>query len=110
MAEMLIQHPESTYIALEYDFIFVSGMVLPLTLIPTKGDTINFVDDMIVIRITAKPSMNDPTRFLPSEDITIFKRHLLSMNKREYERPDLTPEQAVEWQKTVQELSTRTTH
>ena len=107
MAEMLLHTPESKYVVDDYDFTFLNGMVLPVTVNEKLGDTVQFFgpDGVIVIHLAAKPSLNDPAIFLPVEDITIYRQHLVTHQHRVREVTDLAPEQQYAWAKTLKDLS-----
>ena len=89
----------------DFDFIFVSGQVMPVTIDEASGDTIEFVDGGVMISLVEKPSSVDPSKILPAEDITIFSSHLISIQKREREVATLTKEQQDSWKQTLDELS-----
>ena len=89
----------------DYDFVFTSGMMMPVTINVAVGDRISFNAETVVVYLTPKPSSTDPDRMLSSEDITIFTKHLASVQHRVREVLDLTPEQQLEWKKTIAELT-----
>ena len=102
---MLVNTPETKHVVDDYDFIFHSGMVLPVTVSEKTGDSITFFDTHVVIRIAETPSMNDPRVTLPARDITVYKTHLASYEHRTREVADLAPEQQHEWTTTLKEIS-----
>ena len=105
MAEMLVSTPELKQTIDEYDIVLKTGQVLPVVCNFRVGDTFKVGDTEILVNLVPKPSMNDPTKMLPAEDITIFKAHVVSIQHRTREIVELTPAQKAEWQKTFQELS-----
>ena len=105
MAEMIVNTPESTYIVEDYDFIFHSGMTLPVTVNERGGDSIQFSDTAVLIHLASTPSMNDPKVTLPARDVTIYRTHLAFYEHRSREVIELAPEQQHEWQKTLKEIS-----
>jgi hypothetical protein len=105
MAEMIVNTPETKYLVDDYDFTFMNGMMLPVTVNERVGDTIQFFDTAVVVHLAAKPSMNDPKIALPAEDITIYKTHLATQQHRIREVVALAPEQQHEWAKTLKEIS-----
>lgn len=105
MAEMIVNTPEATHVVDDYDFIFHSGMVLPVTVSEKSGDSIEFFDTAIVIRIASTPSMNDPSVSLPARDITVYKTHLASYEHRTREVTALAPEQQHAWAQTLKEIT-----
>lgn len=105
MSEMIIQSPEIKKILFDYDITFTTGMIMPLTLDPTLGDTIDLSPTVIQVHLEPKPSLSDPTVTLPAEDITIFTNHILSIQKRKREITDLSPDERLQWKKVMAELS-----
>lgn len=105
MAEMIVNTPETKYVVDDYDFIFHSGMALPVTVNERGGDFIQFLDGSIVIHIAPSPSMNDPKVTLPARDVTIYRTHLAFYEHRNRDVVGLAPEQQHEWQKTLKEIS-----
>lgn len=105
MAEMTVNTPEIKHVVDDYDFIFHSGMVLPVTINEKAGDAIEFHDSRIVIKIAASPSMNDHDVILPARDIVVYKTHLASYEHRTREVAELAPEQKHAWAQTLKELS-----
>lgn len=103
--EMIVNSPLATKFVHDYDVLFTSGMVLPASLDLEAGDTIDFNLDTILIHLAPKPSQNNPDVTLPAEDITIFVKHVLSIQHRTREVLGLTPEQNHEWRKTLSELT-----
>jgi hypothetical protein len=105
MPEMLIETPIVLKTLHDYDILFDSGMMIPITVDLASGDTISFNDLTITVQLTAKPSLNDPAKVLPAEDITIFNSHIVSIQHRQREIQELSPEEKYTWQETFKELS-----
>ena len=93
MAEMYVETPLVKHSVSDYDIIFDSGMILPITIDLSAGDTISFSDQAILIHLAPKPSVNDPDKLLPSKDITIFTPHIVSIEHSQREVTELTPEE-----------------
>lgn len=102
---MQIVSPLEPRIINEYDFTFHNGISLPLSLDLSLGDTIEFSEGKTKVTLTSKPSLVDPTKILPAEEITIFQSSLMFIQHRVREIVPPTPEQSVEWMKTLQEMS-----
>ena len=102
---MEINSPDPRKIVDDYDFVFTSGMLMPLTIDVSVGDTIVFGDSQVMVRLVAKPSMNDPDKLLSAEDIVIYTTHLASVQHREREMIKLTVDAQAEWVKAIKELS-----
>ena len=96
----------------DYDFMFVHGVALPLTIDPEAGDTIDFegTPGCIKIYLAAKPSNLDPSQHLPSEELTIIYDKLITFQKREREIRDLTWEERAELQKAWDVQPSSKTH
>lgn len=101
----LIIDPKPPKKVYEYDFVLATGMLLPVTVDPTAGDTINFGDQQVHIHLVPKQHKFDITKMTPAEDITIFVPHLASVQKREREMIDMTPEQRYQYEQTLKELA-----
>ena len=102
---MEIKEPEIKKTLVELDFVFSSGHIMPITLDASKGDTYDESDEVITIDLTSKPSANDPSMTLPAEQVTIYKKHLISIQKRKKEVLELTAKQKFEWSKTFKEMT-----
>lgn len=102
---MIINSPDITKVVHEYDLVFDSGSILPLVIDYGMGDTFEIQDNVIRAVLTAKPSLSDPTKLLPAEDITVFKSKLSSVIHRERTMILQTLEQKEEWKKLLEEFS-----
>lgn len=93
----------------DLDFTFSNGLVMPVTIDKSAGDTVEWDThaDAIVIHLSAKPAQ-DGESSLPAEDITIFKKNILLIQHRVREVTELTSAQkrqlAEQWNKTLQEM------
>lgn len=96
-----IESPEVKRIVQEYDFTFVSGYVLPITVDPMYGDTIIIGSETIRVYLGPKPSIADPAVTLYEENITLYVKHLATMNHRRREVVELTAEQKYEWNQEI---------
>lgn len=101
MSNMILETPVIKKTVEDYDFVFSSGVAMPVTIDLAAGDTVDVFQDKILIHLTAKPSFHDPDKILPAEDIKIFTSHLISIQHREREIIELTPEQKLEWKKVL---------
>lgn len=102
---MKIETPEVKKILDDYDILFDSGFMMPLTVDLSKGDTISFDDKAILVHLTPKPSQADPKKFLPAEDLTIFTPHIISIQHRVREFIEPSPEESLRWEKTWKDLT-----
>jgi len=106
---MIIKSPDPTPRKVDdYEFVFTSGYIMPVTIDNFLGDSIEFTDSGVTIHLVAKPSIADPAQTMPAEDVTIFLRHLCSVVHRVRELIPQTVEQKLEWKKTLQELVSKT--
>ena len=101
---MQISTPLSKRYVNEYDIVFESGQMMPLTLDLVAGDT--FVNDgtKLIVNLVAKPGLTDPSQSYPAEDIVIFLNHVISIQHRVREITELTPDQKAEWEETLHRL------
>jgi hypothetical protein len=93
MSDMKILTGPDTRIVLDYDFTFVHGMSLPVTVDPEVGDTIQFNPDTIIVNLVAKPGVAGATDKLPPELVTISRQYLAVMQERKREVRNITPEE-----------------
>lgn len=88
----------------EYDFVFNSGLTVPITLDKGSGDSMEILSDRILIRIPAKPSPHDPDLLTQAETTIVFLTHLAMIQQRDRIVAELTPEQQAEWKDTIKRL------
>lgn len=106
---MRVESPEPRKLVTDYDIVFDSGMMMPITIDPSQGDSIDFGDLVIVANLAAKPSLNDPTKTLGAEVHTYYLSKVACVTKREREVVELGPEAKEEWHKTFQSMVTSPT-
>lgn len=102
---MEVNTPEVSHVVDDYDFTFLNGMVMPVTVNETVGDTIHFDSAEVRIDLSSKPSINDPAYMLPAENIVIYTKHLVTWQHRIRKVVAITPEQQHEWTQTLKEAS-----
>jgi len=95
--------PEKVYDC--YDFTFVGGVVIPVTLDLSAGDTIDFGTDRVAIVVQERPSLNDPEKLLPAEDLILERRNMLGYTHRVQKVAEVSAEEKAEWDRTIQTLS-----
>ena len=106
MIDIIGKSPEVTKVLDDYDFLFSSGVMMPVTIDSVAGDTITYYQDVIRVDLSAKPSQNDPSKILPAEDVTIYTKHLLSIQHKQRVVTQLSHDEQYEWQKTFNEMGT----
>lgn len=106
---MIIETPEVKRFLDDYDILFSSGLMMPVTVDLSKGDSISFDDKAILVHLSSKPSQLNPDKTLPAEDITIFTPHILSIQHRVREVVDLSPNEQASYQKTLEDFVTHPT-
>ncbi len=97
--------PEApTHFVDDYSITSDTGLVIPVTIDTSLGDSITDNGTYLDIRIAPKPDPFDPTRMTPEEEMKVNNSHVLSVSrfKREIKAP--TKVEQEEWQKTLQEL------
>ena len=102
MHELVVNAPGNKRVVTDYDFICLSGLVLPVSVEPALGDTIEFSPDEITIYLAPRPNSDGKT-LTPAENLILYKRNIISYQFRTKEVEALTPEQKAEWNKTIQE-------
>ena len=108
---MILKSPDpATRIVEEYKFSFNGGQVLPITIDRAAGDTVSFEQApiAIVIKLAEKPSPINPDVMFMEEEVTIFYRHLIAIEKIKKEVTDLTFEQKEQWRELIKTCSTPT--
>ena len=99
---MEILVPELKKIVDDYDILLAGGVMIPVTIDKDAGDTIKIDGEGLFISLSPKPNRNNPEEFLPAEDITIFSRHILSIQHRQRALRVLTTEERNEWARVAQ--------
>lgn len=105
MGEMRVEVPIVKRTLEDYDFLFVGGIPISVTLDLKAGDMIAFSDTLILVTLVAKPSWVDPTVTTTAEKLTIYKGQLLSFKRSTREVVDQTPEQLAERTQLIKTLS-----
>jgi hypothetical protein len=100
---MKLDSPVTTRVVEDYDFVFSSGQVMPITIDRNLGDEVDFTGAplAISIKLCAKPSVANPDVMLPAEEVTIFQSHLIAIQKRLRTVNDLSPEQKAQWREAM---------
>lgn len=108
---MEIYSTRPSRIVFDYDFVFIHGVALPLTIDPNLGDKIDFEDpNVVTVHLVAKTSPLTSGQNLPAEEVTIFKDKIISIQRRQREIFPLTPEQELELEQTYQLSPSKKTH
>src|SRR5262245_31333786 len=97
---MIINSAAKPRLVDEYDIVFTNGMLLPVTVDKDLGDTIEFDELSVTITRAARPSQFDPDQIVPSEDVTIFQQHILTITHRQRTIMPVLPEQQEQLRKT----------
>jgi hypothetical protein len=104
--DMIIHSDPETRDVNDYDFTFVGGILLPVTIDEKAGDSIEVDPLYTKIHLSSKPSPGNPMAILPAEDLTIYNSQLLSVQHRVRQVTLLTEEQKFEWNKVLKTLGT----
>lgn len=96
---MKLESPAQTHEVDDYDFVFSSGQVMPITIDRAAGDEVDFTNTPLAIQIklSPKPSIANPDVLLAAEEVTIFQTHLIAIQKRHRVVTSLSPEQRAQW-------------
>jgi hypothetical protein len=84
-----------------YDFTCVGPVTIPLTLDLESGDTIEVGPDKIIVTVQERPSLSDPKKLLPAENVVIERGNLLFYQHRLMKTLEQTAEQHEEWKETI---------
>lgn len=99
-----IEAPLNPKLVLDYDFTLEGGIGIPVTIDPSLGDEITFSDMEVRITLRGRPTLQDKSKFLAPDAVVLNRTKVLAYHVREREVLPLSPEQQVEWDKTIQEL------
>lgn len=86
--EIVKEHP-----VIDYDFAFVGGGRLPVTVAESKGDYLVDNGNTFVVTLAEKPNILDPDKNIPGEVITVFKQHLTAFIERRRMQREMTKEE-----------------
>lgn len=102
---MIVNTPVSKRTVVDYDFTFLGGSVLQLTIDASEGDTISFDSGTIRVYIAPADNLMNPETKTPAERHTILQSHLIHYKEKERELTNLTPEEKYELSKTLLSLA-----
>lgn len=105
---MEISSPVEKKIVTDYDIEGMTGITLSLTIDTEAGDTFNRTPDVLEIYLSPKPHRTDPTKVIPAEEFEVQRAHVFCIRKRTREVLGLTPEQQIEWQKSFEDMGSKT--
>lgn len=94
---MRLQHPTpESYDVEDYEFVFASGIVHPVSYIPHFGDVVDWDTSPLAVKfsIAGRPSPADPEAFTKPEEQTIMMQHVIMITKRTRQVTPPTKEEA----------------
>ncbi len=95
----------------DYDFVFLSGMPLPITIDKSIGDSIDFEPDKVIVHIAERVNPTDSTARLPKETLTIYLKNVALVQHRERSVYPQSPEQREEYKELLRKVNTpKTVH
>ena len=94
----------------DYDFVFLNGVALPITIDPIAGDSIEFLADRAVVRLSSKPSPSEVGSMMPAEETTIYMNNVILTTKRERSFIPASPEQRNDIRDFIKRKSSTTIH
>lgn len=106
---MIIDTTAPMKLVKDFDVAILSGMIMPITIDESMGDTFEELSDRIKVYLAPRPTL-DASETLPAEHIEIYKTHIVSINHRTRKVTPLTPEQEFLWKQTLQEGSGKRVH
>ena len=94
-------------IVTDYDITFTNGLCVSVTVDLDAGDIVDYTHTPLatIFRLSEKPSPTDPRTTLPSEEITIYIGHVLTIQSHKRTINPLSPEQREEFNQTIHRLS-----
>ena len=95
---MNIIHPAKTQTVTDYDFKFIGGVPLGITLDTDAGDTVSWSPDGKTVTFDIMPRLLSKQAHLnsPARRLTVCLQHVLAYETRTREIVALTPEQQAE--------------
>lgn len=93
----------------DYDFVFLNGVILPVTVDTAGGDTVSFGENIVHVYLNKRPSQGDPSLMTPAENLTIYKTNLAWVSHKQREVIPQTPEQKEQFQQLLKK-SSKTVH
>ena len=105
---MLFQEPDpKTRTVDDFDFTMVDGVFMSFTVDKELGDSMESLPDAFIVHLTAKPTV-DGTEMMPAEDVTLFKRNIITIQHKTKEITEQTAAQKLEYIKTFKGLVSKT--
>jgi hypothetical protein len=101
---MEIREPIKEYKVTDYDFAFLGGSRLPITINPDKGDIVTEYPDRFIFNLAEKPNPLDSENPLTPERITILKRNLNAYTEKDRMQREPTAEEVFDMQRTIHKL------
>lgn len=106
---MLIKEPDpKTRLVSDMDFTFTNGVVMSYTIDKEAGDEVEYPTPHTIVIHLAPRISSDGLSVTAAEDITIFVRNLTTIEHRKREITERTLAERLEWEKTFQEMATKT--
>lgn len=91
----------------DYDFMFVSGAKLAITVDWENGDTVFVYDDRYVINTKERKSEMDPEEAVAAQQLEVFKAQLAAVAIQPRKQRVPTAEELFDMQATIHQLAKR---
>lgn len=89
----------------DYDFMFIGGSKLAVTVDTDAGDVVNQLDDSYVINITGKPNLSEPEETVEPETIVVYKPQLAFVSIRNRKQRMPSESEILDMRSTVKNLA-----
>ncbi len=90
---MEIKSVAKEYPVVDYDFAFIGGGRLPVTIAESKGDSVQDNGTHFTFTIAERANILDPDKSTPGETIRVFKQHVTAYIERHRTQQEFTEEQ-----------------
>ncbi len=94
----------------DYDFLFANGIAWPVTIDKDAGDSIDFQESQIIVRIAGRPSAGDPSLSTAFEEQTILRANLNIICHRTREVVPQSPEFRNDIAEFIKQKASKTIH
>lgn len=102
---MKIETVNPTRVLHDWEFVFSSGIMLPVTMEPLVGDYMTRTPDLITIHRAAVPNLHNPEVLTPREEILIYPGNLC-FSRETIREVVTTPEVQADWAEAFKTMTT----
>ena len=110
MSDLIVTPGELTKTIKELDITFTNGIVLPLSIDESAGDSIEDTGDKYIVRLTAKASPIQPNETIPAEIFYVFKQNVIVLQERMVTRRLASPDEQFELRQFINKVADKKVH